>query len=163
MGLDITAYRQFTPVRTATARELSGDDDTPEGQYVIRHFTKLSRADGLDPTNAYTATEVMGLAAGSYHAYSAWRETLARIAGYTSAEYVQENVSSGPFYELIDFSDCEGVIGWATSAKLARDFAGFQAIVDACKGPYAAQFQGKYAEWRKAFETAADAGAVVFH
>lgn len=68
--------------------------------------------------------------------------------------------TGGPFWELINFSDCEGVLGPATSAKLAGDFATWQEKAD--QHPDEA-FRVLYARWRKACEMAADGGALVFH
>ena len=116
----------------------------------------------------------MGFRAGSYSGYNHWREKLAEIAGYPSIETDRfgsglkemrhdagaREAGSGPFYELIWFSDCEGIIGPITSAKLARDFADFQAKADAVEDDY---WREKYGKWRQAFEMAAEEGAVDFH
>lgn len=62
----------------------------------------------------------------------------------------------GPFWELIHFADNEGTIGPATAAKLAKDFAEFQAEADKLEDDVEARwFREKYADWRKAFEVAA--------
>ena len=61
---------------------------------------------------------------------------------------------------MINFSDCEGVIGPKTSAKLAKDFAEFQAQADAHPDDW---FRDLYTTWRRAFELASDDGAVGFH
>jgi len=114
----------------------------------------------------------VGLHAGSYGGYNRWREQLAELAGYPAGDYEQYgrtyqshcvpcwNGEAGPFSELINFSDCEGVIGASVSAKLAKDFADFQPKADAHEDD---RFRMKYAEWRQAFEMASDSGAVDFH
>ena len=63
-----------------------------------------------------------------------WNE-LATLAGYAGADDAWER-TDGPFWELINFSDCEGVIGPKTSAKLAGDFAAFQEKADAHHGQW---------------------------
>lgn len=54
------------------------------------------------------------------------------------------------------------MIGPKTSAKLAMDFAAFQEKADLFdwSDEY---YANKYADWRRAFELAADGGAVCFH
>ena len=69
-----------------------------------------------------------------------------------------------PFVELINFSDCEGVIGPKVAAKLAKDFADYEDRASA----FAAKFKDDfflalYREWRRAFEWAADGGMVHFN
>jgi hypothetical protein len=53
--------------------------------------------------------------------------------------------------------------GPIVSAKLAADFAKNQERADKYETTDAEWFRLKYADWRKAFETAADGGAVNFH
>lgn len=73
----------------------------------------------------------------------------------------------GPFFELIHFSDCEGTIGPVVSKKLAEDFAKYQKAADSFIGTHddgkpGGYFAEIYAEFRKAFETASNNGAVDF-
>lgn len=65
-----------------------------------------------------------------------------------------------PFYELIDFSDCEGVIGPEVSAKLAKDFADWDEQAKRTLDDYDYEM---YSNWHKAFKIASDGGAVIFH
>ena len=172
MGLDITAYRGLK--RIALENE-SEDDDVQ--LYINPEFRE--QADEIDTGAHYTAGDSFGFSAGSYILYGYWREMLAKLAAYVPAtaddardDYERRwidrmpysmgawSYDNGPFVELICFSDCEGVIGPVTSAKLAKDFADFQANADEHPD---ANFRRKYAEWRKAFEMAADNGAVSFH
>lgn len=154
MGLDISAYRKLTRTDVTlwqfnsewqtyanTHRAIPPNNDWPE------------RAPEFEETAVYTYEESFGFRAGSYGGYSLWREQLAALAGYPA-------VTAGPFYELINFSDCEGVIGAAVSAKLAKDFAAFQEKADAHEDEW---FRDRYAKWRQAFEMAADGGCVDFH
>ncbi|EJO27445.1 hypothetical protein QWC_31809, partial [Achromobacter marplatensis] len=104
-----------------------------------------------------------------------WRDELAKAAGYPKGKYKQHgmdweshcvecwNGAQGPFSELINFSDCEGAIGTAVSAKLARDFAEFDAKAKDHSGDLGARFYQLYKEFRAVFEMAADSGAVYFH
>jgi hypothetical protein len=111
------------------------------------------------------ARMVFTFQAGSYMYYSKWRNQLAEMAGLGSAEAVRTNPEKKglPFVELIDFSDCEGVIGPKVAAKLAKDFADYEFSASA----FAVEseddfFLALYREWRRAFEWAADGGMVYF-
>ena len=118
--------------------------------------------------------------AGAYSSYRYWRNMLAKMAGYDSAENVWNNFDShlrlvklkrlnnevvniNPFYELICFSDAESSIGPEISKKLHKDFAAFDK--DALE--YAVNnnkfFYELYCDFKKAFEVASENGAVSFH
>lgn len=179
MGLDITAYKQLTkidcvfdaqgePIHPETREELKYDFRA----YVSTGFP--GRAGMIEDRAIYSAVDRHGFRAGSYGGYNQWRDELAKLAGYPAKpvdRYNTGNVQqrhdqgawdadSGPFWELINFSDCEGVIGSEVSAKLAKDFAEHQGAADAHEDEY---FRERYKEWRKAFEMASDNGAVDFH
>jgi len=128
---------------------------------------------------------------GSYGGYNQWRNELAIMAGHDGADNVWQDNSFDsfktfnlrkdkldnmngnsvekvkPFYELINFSDAEGVIGPEVSKKLYQDFIDFdeQAKKYAAlnsKIPYC-WFYDKYCQWKEAFRVASDGGAVSFH
>lgn len=171
MGLDITAYSKLVE-----APDAERDSD---GQLVdYDNFTSFysndafpGRMQGLTEGMAYrTNGECSGLSAG-YGSYNAWREELAKLAGYPAEmrEQYGRQVESycaacwggaqGPFAEQINFSDCEGTIGPVVSAKLAKDYAEFAEKAETVGG----YFWEKYQEWRAAFDLGADNGAVSFH
>jgi hypothetical protein len=162
VGLDITVYRKLHPA--------------PEGCEAAFNPHVLDypeRANGL-PSGPVHGEVVFGFRAGSYSGYNEWREQLAKLAGYPAvlhrSSWEKEQrarhaagawaATEGPFWELINFSDCEGTIGPRVAFKLAKDFAEWQERADAIDDDY---FKSKYAEWRRAFETAQDFGAVDFH
>ena len=163
MGLDITAVSQA--VKTDLTFEQYDEDsalwDTHEHIWEETDFP--ARADGL-PAGVYRVDgETLGFRAGSYGGYNAWRDTLSRTMLGVSAETVWANrqgYQEAPFYPLIDFSNCEGVIGPQTSALLARAFARFAAKAAAVPDDY---WREKYALWHRAFTLAADHGFVRFH
>lgn len=169
MGLDITAHRQIKKLEGIERH----DDAYDAGGFVAYANDDFpGRAEGVEDRGAYIGTEEHDFRAGSYSGYNNWREQLAVLAGYPADETADDRhrhsraafaASEGPFWELINFSDCEGVIGPVVSAKLAKDFADHQAKADAVEGPDADWFKSAYANWRKAFEMAADGGCVDFH
>lgn len=176
MGLDITAYSKLKvvdvvydadgePIDPVTRESLFVSAADFAHIYVNPDFPE--RADAL-MRGYYLYGETLGFRAGSYSYYSRWREELAKLAGYPGSSDSLYPCSStvyeafgGPFWELINFSDCEGAIGPKTSAKLAEDFAGFRKKLDGAV--VSMGFVDTYDEFEKAFQLAADGGAVCFH
>lgn len=171
MGLDITAYKQLKLVRPLTDTEKADYEveDESENNVVFYNFNEdfPEHSERLEPFSLYECTERVGFRAGSYSGYSIWRNELAKVAGFKSDKDVWNNGKLGdPFYEVINFTDCDGVIGPKFAAKLFKDFVDNQARADAHSktlGTDSEWFKSKYAEWRKAFEMASDNGAVSFH
>lgn len=178
MGLDITAYRQVSKM-TGVLFDASGEAiDTATGQYAEYDLMAYvnddfpGRNDGIEDRTPYSAEESFGFCAGSYGGYNRWRDELAKLSGWPEGSYEQYGkkwpsysasawgATSGPFWELINFSDCEGVIGSETSKKLVADFAEFDAVAKSVDFP---RFYEIYSDFRKAFEMASDNGAVRFH
>lgn len=173
MGLDITAYRNLTEIPCALDRD-GYPIDEPDNAVQLRADTSFKeRADSIKDNAVYRYEKKMGFKAGSYSGYNQWREELSRFAGYAAEPSTSTlrsgairhdagawRAESGPFWELINMSDCEGVIGPVTSAKLAKDFADYQDRADSFSDDY---WRDKYAAWREAFEMASQNGAVDFH
>jgi hypothetical protein len=177
MGLDVAAYRKITKIDCLFDADgepfdpATGDyiDDKYFQAYVNPDFP--DRADTLENKAIYSYTDRYHFRAGAYSYYNRWRDHLAMIAGYALGSYEQYGIKyssyavsaweceSGPFLELIMFSDCEGCIGPATSAKLAKDFADYQDKADAVEDD---RWKEQYANFRKSFEMASDQGAVYF-
>lgn len=176
MGLDISAYKGIEKVDCVFDED--GDPIDPSTRQYVDYDARVyvnpdfpGREEGVEDKGVYRAKESMGFRAGGYSGYNAWREQLAQLAGYPAAEYTQWGrtqmrydagawaATRGPFWELINFSDCEGVIGPVVSAKLAKDFQEFDERARAIGG----SFYDKYQEWREAFEMAAENGMVRFH
>ena len=161
MGLDITAHGKIKFIRKIEADE---DMDNIYKNNLIRfwvnpHFD--GRCDDIDKDGVYTSDENFGFRAGSYSGYNHWRNTLAKLGGYNSAEAVWAKETSGPFYEIINFSDCEGVIGTEVSKKLCEDFKSYKEKAENfTDDPW---FYKSYLNWLKAFEMASNDGCVSFH
>lgn len=167
MGLDITAYTNLTADPDAPLEEWGEVD--PETHWKCNSVDETEkrwpgRTAGLTEGTIYSFGDSVGFRAGSYSGYGAFRDWLARMAGYRSASAVWEGaITTGPFFELIHFSDCEGVIGPVVAAKLARDFADREAdFANRCSADDD-YYMGKYREWKAAFEMASHNGAVDFH
>lgn len=166
MGLDITAHRKISLL------DLAPNDDACEhgGFRVFNAAGFASRASDLITDAAYSSAEQMSFSL-SYGGYNDWRETLARLAGYSAAPDSDDDrhahsagawqARGGPFWELINYSDCEGVIGTAVSTKLAKDFADHEEGIKAATTDVF--FHKRYDLFRAAFEMATDGGCVEFH
>lgn len=145
MGTSIYAMSGLSPADQATGQTWLYDN--PEYPGRAEPFA----------SGDYTYHAVQHMLAHSYGNYSRWRNQLAELAGYASAADAWGNHSGGPFWELINFSDCQGTLGTLVCAKLAQDFAQFQAAADAHPDEY---FRADYNSMRAGFELAATDGAV---
>lgn len=170
MGLDITAYPHFTR-RPCTLAEYERNSQSWE-QYRDDHDCALlyqdeafpAQGQGLEPgLYAYDPDLRFDFCAGAYSSYNVWRNALCRFAhGMSANEFwrLHPDARTGPFAELIAFSDCEGYTGPVVSAKLARDFDTYD---DQAQDTLNAYDYQKYSLWRQAFHLAAQGGAVRFH
>lgn len=106
-----------------------------------------------------------GISVGPYSLYRTWRQwlwklihDLSNINAVWQAPGSYEHLA---FFNLIHFSDCEGVIGPIVSARLAREFSVHQSKVDQLQDQHFL-FVLLYRSFHQAFETAAGKGAVQF-
>lgn len=160
MGLDITAYE-----RAALAPPHEHNDDCYEQGHVWVSQTFIDSfplsSEGLLEGCYLTDGDTLDFRAGSYSGYNAWRETLCeRENGVSPAEVWKEPVvwKDAAFFELINFSDCEGTIGPLACARLAQDFK--EARYRIPSGDE--WFDRLYETWAEAFELAANTGLVDF-
>ncbi len=161
MGLDITAYKNLKKVENPEINEWGelGNWETqwltPDAsiEWAEKHFP--GRSKGVELNTVYEYEERLGFPAGSYSGYNYWRKQLNTFKGDVA------------FQELIDFADNEGVIGSVVSKKLAEDFKTYVDEADAFSktipNDEGEWWLKKYKLWQKAFEMAADNGAVDFH
>lgn len=158
MGLDVSAYARCT---LASDQRIDDGEPCAEDGVIVYHNDDFpGRCDEFPDRSVIEYGQHLDGPSHSYGGYNEWRDDLSKLAGYKSAKQVFDEVSEGPFYELIDFGDNEGAIGTAVSAKLAKDFAAFQEKADTYSDEY---FRTRYAQWRAAFEFASDGGFVDFH
>ena len=165
MGLDITAYRQIRKVECTFSSDGEPIDangnyiDDVRVPYINPHYP--SRAAGIEAGVAYAWDDSFDFRAGSYGGYNAWRNQLAIVAGWGSDKACWESEKEeGLCYELICFSDCEGVFGSAVCTKLYKDFL---SIKEAAQGLEDEWFVYSFNNWLQAFEMASDGGMVRFH
>lgn len=158
MGLDITAYRNLREVE----KPVLDEDGYPEDwMYQWKPGASMEWSESvwpgkgfpIKPRTVYEYDESYSFRAGSYSGYNWWRDRLNEFKG----EFA--------FQELIDFADNEGVIGSKLSVKLRNDFNKYyeEAIVFSNTIKEGEFFIDKYIKWQKAFQIAAENGAVDFH
>lgn len=179
MGVDITAYKQIKKIEchfNADGEPIKPGTDEPMDYDDYEQFYKNpdfpGRADDIEDKGVYSCEDADHVFCISYGGYNRLRDQLAKVAGYPLGQYEQYGKmydsycvdcwhgKTGPFSELINFSDCEGVIGTTISAKLAKDFADFQEKAEA-EGDE--RFLAFYHAMKSGFEMASDSGAVRFH
>ena len=124
------------------------------------------RNDGLSRSVCYTNLpyDRVSVRVGGYGFYNAWRETLSYMVLGVSPKTVWENEDDfigKPFFELVDFSDCEGAFGSTVCEKLYGDFLEHKSRwFDA--HPSISDYGEIYEQFMKAFKYASDNGAVKF-
>lgn len=119
MGLDITAYSNI---------KFSEDQDD-ENYEKIRVWKHSHFPDHCElEEGAWEETPETGVhqfRAGSYSGYGQFRKILALCTLGVDVETVwanEDNYVYQPFFNLLNFSDCEGCIGPKYSAELYQDF-----------------------------------------
>jgi hypothetical protein len=187
MGLDITAYGKVTLKEAVSLEELKKKDwqhplyDDGRYQFLYSAHGQTEQNDGMaEGFYEPGGSRPHAFRAGSYHGYNEWRRMLASLVGKTPDEVWaasrregrtrrpdavdDESVRSLPFFELINFSDCEGFIGPKTSAKLAADFKRMRSKAEAAFDEDRNDaFMRCYDDWQRAFELASQGGVVLFH
>lgn len=170
-GLDITAYNKLVLQKVPRDRS-SGDPDGDPGLVVIHVVEFPERAEGLQDGGVYRFGQSLDFQAGGYIGYGQWRNELAKLAGNRPSTFTFEGKTElrydatvwdqkrGPFWELIDFSDAEGVIGPAACKRVYTDFVRFEDKASRHPDP---EFRASYGDWKKAFAMCSDGGAIVFH
>lgn len=177
MGLDISVYTDAKPLEEQPAKDADGHWpesvwDLDGAVYAWADEGNERSLRGLSPETWYSAAYSHGFRAGSYSGYNRFREDLCRAALGVEPRKVWNDAAAyteRPFYELINFSDCEGTIGPEAAADLYRDFGEQEeAVLAAVAGTLDEMdlewFAGLYAEWKEAFRVASQGhGIVEFH
>lgn len=183
MGLDISYHSKVKK----SEKELDPDLVYPifDTSYNAGFLYQLGRLATKSQYIRSDESEGDSFGAGSYSGYNNWRNQLAIMAGYECDKNVWNdpsfNPSTGvrlkklkkingedvyvkPFYELIYFSDCEGLIGPDISAKLYQDFVDFEDKAKEFSNTRSYyNFYTLYSKFKEAFRVASDDGLVHFH
>ena len=121
MGLGIVAYSNLTPVTEDEAVQCNDEDLVPAQAHP--DFERTTR--GSAPYYRITDTTVTWTwRAGSYSGYNGFRNMLASLAGVSITDVwkLPNLYWEVPFFELLNFSDCEGTVGTEAAKDLLVDF-----------------------------------------
>lgn len=174
MGLDITAYTGLKEIGPQTAEHRENGD--PPGTTAFWDNSDFpGRIEGVKPRTLYAYEGADHIFGRSYGTYGAWREWLAKLAGYPLTEYSSSiggvkkahaaacwEGATGPFSELINFADNEGTIGPVVAAKLAKDFAEWDERAKEAAANVTWYYE-VYEDIRRGIDMAAKNGALGFH
>ena len=162
MGLDIRVYSQLKD----TGRPFDWTVDEENAYIPHNHQDFATRCVEFTPGNAFEYKSSYRAHIGLYITYVNWREQLAILAGYPPVVGRPHPYSEGawaategPFWELIDFTDYDGVLGTAVCQKLAKEFADYEVSARRLGDE---DFLYTYLQFKAAVELASDGGAVVF-
>lgn len=153
MGLTAVAYKGLE------LTDFEGDFDIDDIYFHYRFNNYEDRASEVENGACYTFKDCECVIDYSYSSHYAFRAELAKMSGSIAEDIWKNGDADIPFIKLINFSDCEGVIGASISAKLAIDFSNNQGLADAHINE---QFKIDYRSWRKGFEFASENGCVNF-
>lgn len=163
MGLDIEAFEKIARIRDLGDGVDLLDPDNRVGIYVNPYFKE--RADGIMNGIYRVVGERFEFHTGSYTHYNEWRDLLSKVILGIPAKRVwfgtPEGDMKGPFCELINFSDCDGVFGPKTSLKLYQDFKDHE--LKFVEGSVDAHDCWLYSMFMQAFLIASKGGVVQFH
>lgn len=161
MGLDVRAYCGLVPF-VGEADELD-----PFVVYVGENVDFPGRETGVKTGVRYRADGRLHFRL-SYGRYNVWRNELAMVSGWPpsgnddpASTFAASAWASdgGPFWELINFTDCDGVIGPVVAAKLSREFDEWRERALEEGSGRLLEFYDLFAD---AMRKAADGGVVIF-
>jgi hypothetical protein len=161
MGLDISAYSKIEKVH----------DEDEARIFIRRNIPELDQSQDIEEGSYAPSSdcEEHHFRAGSYSGYNDFRNLLCVIMhGVPAAElWEKPEVFEGKeFYNLINFSDCEGYFGPTNSKKLHEDFVKHRDkfvsnIAD--KEPYEGYYTRVYDDFLLGFEITSKGGVLLFH
>lgn len=167
MGLDIIAYQEIKLIGICDEDEYDNCEDWQTTVHIFptyvngSHFPEQLQDSDLKSNGVYEYDAAFGFYAGSYFGYNAWREQLAirfTLAHPKNIWARPDDFKDRPFYFLVNFSDCEGIIAGQATHKLAADFEEHQERAESIGG----LFLEKYNAFSKAFHMARENGFVRF-
>jgi hypothetical protein len=177
MGLDVSGYSHIE-IRSLVDQydEDFEDHESVHQDYINNDFTHTVPADWQGKEYVLwrktDESEDVHFRAGSYGGYNLWRSGLAHYAfEFPARDSLHVNrdlwdtvveAEGKPFFELINFSDCEGVFYGPVCEKLYVDFyAHRDNYIDSVDADvYDIE---RYDYWMKAFDLDKDNGLVKLH
>jgi len=126
MGLDIYAYSNIMKQPEPEVQKVVGRLLSSEGEEILEVSEVTDRCHDLEEGVYLDTSDTVQhhFRAGSYSGYNRFRNLLSKALLGVEASAVWEDPASfegRPGYEMIDFSDCEGVISSSVADKLRQD------------------------------------------
>jgi hypothetical protein len=156
MGLDVRVYGNISLVNEDEHWNFHAMVGTPEWDFKIKNLVK----------GGYYKGDVIFTGVGySYSGHSNFREDLIRLIGREDLladgeinwEILPDDI---PFYDFINFSDCEGCLDWEISKKIYYNFITYN---EKAKELDVNNFYNRYLKWFETFRiTSEQNGVVVF-
>lgn len=174
MGLDILAYSKLEYERDSRVAEVMESMFSPQGEEIIHIFEDSERPRCMDlkvgKWHRSDETQEKSFRAGAYSSYNSFRKVLSDAILGVTPETVWENegdFENSPFYELINFSDCDGVFGPYDSEKLHNDFVShrevFEKYVKSQHGGFDSEYYiTTYENFTEGFALASQNGILIF-
>lgn len=156
MGLDIVAYKKLKKIEFNNDSDQNEDLETrfdlfhPGGSMTVSEECWPESGYPLEVDAYYSFEDYFSFRAGSYSYYNKWRDDLELFKGDCA------------FQELINFSDCEGVIGPLVAEKLYYDFKDYHEEAIKYAEALSENWLKEYEDWMYALELAKDNGAILF-
>jgi len=156
MGLYVRVYKNIKKIKDCDEADFRAFVDHPSWKFKIKN---------LEEDGCYVGEQAQPTISYPYSAHSFFRETLIKLieredlldnAGNIDYERLPEDI---PFYDFINFSDCEGCLDWEVSAKIFEDFEKYNKKAMEKLTGFSNQ---RYQEWYEIFKSAKDNGVVVF-
>lgn len=161
MGLGISSYSRIKHDTNGEIfvgiDEFGTHQDLPEGRY--------------SPSKEYRHHSFR---AGSYSGYNRWRETLSLAIHGVMPSIIWDSpgeYKGKDFFEIINFSDCEGFMGPQVSKKLHSDFIKnreifiqyLHSVHEKMEGSYSFNYDLRvYDDFTLSFEISKDSGVLIF-
>lgn len=115
MGLDISVFTELVKVN---------EEDYGWDIVIERNVSQIDRAKDIEP-GYYSGKCEFSFRVGAYSSYNFFRKLLSKAILNVEPNIIWENKTDyqdKPFFEIIDFSDCEGYFDAKNSKKLYFDF-----------------------------------------
>lgn len=171
MGLDITAKSNMALVGLHDEYNEAWEGYEVEVSYINPDFPHAVPASFAGKQYALyfetAQTQAYSFRAGSYGGYSQFRRTLGMGTAVEDIWRFPERFVDAPFFEMINFSDCEGLMTGPVCAKLHKDFVDnleryTDYVVETVEDDFN-YYISKYLDWTEAFRLGSMDGYVAFH
>lgn len=162
MGLDVMVASG--PLERVADGWGENDENYASGRVSVSPGDFPDRAGGLEQ-GIYEGEGWSSFRVGAYSTYNHYRDQLSQLALGVPAKAAwadRAKYRARPFYEQVDFSDCEGTIAGDVARKLDMDYEEWEERAREAWGEDSYLFE-TYTNFRDAFRQAAEtAGAVIY-